>query len=119
MTDRPRGGQGRRSPPLRVVPDLGASDQQRVHLGDRLRAVRQQKGLTQEKAAASAGITRNRLAQLEKSRFPNPRLSTLLRLMTTYELRTVEELLGPTPSAVLAAAWEDEGWASSPEQSSR
>jgi transcriptional regulator with XRE-family HTH domain len=119
MNERPRGGRGRGRPALRVVPDLDAPDLQRVHLGNRLRAVRNQRGLTQEKAAVDAGITRSRLAQLEKSRFPNPTLNTLLRLMTTYELRSVEELLGPVPSAMLAAAWEEEGWNDPPEESSR
>lgn len=119
MNERPRGGRSRSHPPLHVVTDLDASDPLRVHLGDRLRAVRKQRGLTQEKAAVDAGITRGWLAQLEKARFPNPTLNTLLRLMTTYELRSVEELLGPIPSALLAAAWEKEGWDTSPEESSR
>ena len=118
MNERPTGGRSRSRPPLRVVPDLDATDLRQVHLGDRLRAIRNQKGLTQEKAAVYAGITRGWLAQLEKSRFPNPTLNTLLRLMVTYELRSVEELLGPIPSAVLAAAWEEEGWDKSAEGSS-
>lgn len=110
MNERPNGTRGHRRPPLHAVPDLDAASQLRVHLGDRLRAVRKQCGLTQEKAAVGAGITRGRLAELEKARFPNPTLSTLLRLMRTYELRSLEELLGPVPSAKLAEAWEEEGW---------
>jgi transcriptional regulator with XRE-family HTH domain len=90
-----------------------------VHLGERLREVRNQSGLTQEKAAGAAGITRNRLADLEKARFPNPTLSTLLRLMRAYNLRSIEELLGPVPSARLAAAWEEEEWETSRDESSR
>ena len=57
-----------------------------------------------------AGITRKTIAEHEKARFPNPKLSTLLGLMVTYELRSLEELLGPVPSARLAAAWEEGGW---------
>ena len=119
MNERPTGPQRRGRPPLRAVPDLDASAHLRVHLGERLRAVRNQRGLTQEKAAVQAGITRGRLADLEKARFPNPTLSTLLRLMRTYELRSVEELLGPIPSTRLAAAWEAEGWDTSREEASR
>jgi transcriptional regulator with XRE-family HTH domain len=117
MNEGPPGRRGR--PPLQVVPDLDAPDQLRVHLGDRLRTVRKQSRLTQEKAAVAAGITRGRLAELEKARFPNPTLSTLLRLMRTYKLRSIEELLGPVPSARLAAAWEEGGWDTSREESSQ
>jgi transcriptional regulator with XRE-family HTH domain len=89
-----------------------------VHLGNRLRTVREQTGLSQEKAAGKAGITRNGLALLEKARFPNPTLSTLLGLMRAYELRSIEELLGPVPSARLAAAWDEENWEAAGEEGS-
>jgi transcriptional regulator with XRE-family HTH domain len=104
-------------PQLRSVPGPEPGDEVRVHLGERLRAVRKQTGLTQEKAAAVAGMTRNAIAELEKARFPNPKLSTLLRLMRTYKLRSLEELLGPVPSARLAEAWEEEGWETAREES--
>ena len=119
MNERPTGTRGDVRPALRAVPDLDGSDHLRVHLGDRLRAVRKQCGLTQERAAVAAGITRGRLADLEKARYPNPTLSTLLRLMRTYELSSVEELLGPVPSVRLAAAWEADGWDSSREEVTR
>jgi len=119
MNERPTGRRGHSRPPLHSVPDLDATDQLRVHLGERLRAVRKQSRLTQEQAAVASGITRTTIAELEKARFPNPKLSTLLRLMRTYELRSLEELLGPVPSARLAAAWEEEGWDTSREESSR
>jgi transcriptional regulator with XRE-family HTH domain len=118
MNEPPTGRGGGRRPALRVVPDADAPGLG-VHLGERLRAVRNQSGLTQEKAAVEAGMTRSRLAELEKARFPNPTLSTLLRLMRTYHLRSLEELLGPVPSARLAAAWEEDGWDTSREESSR
>lgn len=103
-------GQGRGRGPLHSVPDPDPSDELQVHLGERLRAIRKENALTQEKAAVAAGMTRNALADLEKARLPNPGLRTLLRLMRTYQLRSLEELLGPIPSARLAAAWEEEGW---------
>ena len=117
MNEPPAGRRGSR-PPLHVVPDL-PSDQPGVHLGDRLRAARELAELSQEKAAVASGITRNTLASLEKARFANPKLSTLLRLMRTYKLSSIEELLGPVPSARLAAAWEAEEWKDSREESSQ
>jgi transcriptional regulator with XRE-family HTH domain len=81
-----------------------------VHLGEWLRVVREASGLTQEKAAVAAGLTRNTLVSIEGSRFPDPKLSTLLRLMRTYGLGSLEELLGPPAGALLAEAWEAEGW---------
>jgi transcriptional regulator with XRE-family HTH domain len=117
MNERPPGRQSRGRPPLRSVPDLAPEDLIRVHLGERLRAVREKTGLSQEKAAVAAGTTRNSLAALEKAKFPNPKLRTLLRLMRTYGLRSLEELLGPVPSSQLAAAWEEEGWEAEREES--
>jgi DNA-binding XRE family transcriptional regulator len=95
---------------LRSVPD--PDDQLTVHLGQRLRSIRDAAGMTQETAANSAGLTRNTLASLEKHPFSDPKLSTLLRLMRVYQLGSLEELLGPLPGARLAAALEAEGWQS-------
>jgi DNA-binding XRE family transcriptional regulator len=97
-------------PVLHSVPDHELADQPRVHLGQRLRAARTAKGLTMEKAAFAAGLTRTTIGNLEGARFPDPKLSTLLRLMRAYDLRSVEELFGSVPSARLAAAWEEGGW---------
>lgn len=66
-----------------------------------------------EQAAAAAGLTRNTIGNLEGVKFPDPKLSTLLRLMRAYGLNSLEELLGPVPSARLAAAWEEVGWETS------
>ena len=106
-------------PLLRSVPDHEPADQASVHLGQRLRAARIAKGLTMEKAAVAAGLTRTTIGNLEGARFPDPRLSTLLRLMRVYELGSLEELLGSLPSARLAAAWEGEGWDSAGGQRER
>jgi transcriptional regulator with XRE-family HTH domain len=108
MSERPPGGPGRGRPVLRAVPDLGSQPQ--VHVGERLRGFRAQSGLSQEQAAVYAGLTRKSIARLESARFPNPHLSTLLRIMATYNIGSLEELLGTPPSARLAEAWEEEGW---------
>lgn len=117
--DEQRPGRRRRGRPvLRSVPAPVSGSEQRVHLGRRLRAARQATGLTMEQAAAAAGLTRNTIGSLENARFPDPKLSTLLRLMRAYDLSSLEELLGPVPSARLAAAWEQEGWANTRDASS-
>lgn len=119
MNERPSGRRRPGRPRLHSVPDPDPTNQLRVHLGERLRTVRKLSGLTQEQAAVAAGVTRTTIAELEGARFPNPKLSTLLRLMRTYELGSLEELLGSVPSARLAAAWEEEGWGTSREEGSR
>lgn len=116
MNERHPGGPNRGRPALRAVPDPGSRP--RMHLGERLRDFRIRRGLSQEQAAVYAGLTRKSIARLENLRFPNPHLSTLLRLMMTYDVNSLEELLGTTPSARLAAEWGEEGWAAAHEESS-
>jgi DNA-binding XRE family transcriptional regulator len=118
VNERHTGGPNRGRPPLRSVPDLGPGSQSRTHIGERLRDFRIKSRLSQEQAAAYAGLTRKSIARLENARFPNPHLSTLLRLMTTYHVSSLEELLGTTPSARLAAAWKEEGWDAAQEETS-
>jgi DNA-binding XRE family transcriptional regulator len=114
MNERRTGRPDRGRPQLRSVPDPG--NQPRMHLGERLRDLRIKNRLTQEQAAVHAGLTRKSIARYENSRFPNLYLSNLLRLMTTYQVSSLEELLGTAPSARLAAAWEEEGWDTVQEQ---
>jgi transcriptional regulator with XRE-family HTH domain len=115
MNDRPAGGPGRGRPVLRSVPDPDSRPP--VHYGDRLRDLRIKAGLTQEQAAVYADLTRKSIARLENARFPNPHLATLLRLMKTYNVSSLEELFGTPPSARLAEAWEENGWETAQESS--
>lgn len=108
MTSRRAGGGGGRragGPHLAAVGNM-ASAQSTVHMGAVLRAHREAAGLTQERAAVAAGLTRNTLVTIEKAVRPDPHLSTLLALMKVYGVGSLEELLGPMPSKVLADAWE-------------
>jgi DNA-binding XRE family transcriptional regulator len=89
---------------------LVADDQSTVHVGMALKRRREAAGLTQEQAAAQAGITRNALSALEKKQYPDPHLSTLLALMLTYEVHSIEALLGPVPSQFVAGHWQAQGW---------
>ncbi len=116
MNKRHTGRPDRGRPQVRSVPDPGS--QPRMHLGERLRDFRIKSRLTQEQAAVYSGLTRKSIARYEAARFPNLYLSNLLRLMTTYNVSSLEELLGTTPSARLAAAWEEEGWDAVQEESS-
>lgn len=115
MSERPPEGPGRGRPALRAVPDRGS--QPWVHIGERLRQLRVQNKLTQERAAVFAGLTRKSIARLESARFPDPHLSTLLRIMVTYNVSSLEELLGISPSARLAETWAEEGWPGTREES--
>ncbi|SKT78461.1 transcriptional regulator, y4mF family [Mycobacteroides abscessus subsp. abscessus] len=85
--------------------------QSTTHIGRTLRAHRHAAELTQEAAAVYAGISRKTLADLEKKQFPDAHLSTLLALMLTYGLTSLEALLGSSPSHLLAHAWRSHGWA--------
>lgn len=80
-----------------------------VHLGDHLRDLRKAEGWSIEAAASKAGLSANTLANIERSAFPNPTLSTLLALVEIYRLRSVEELFGRLPSRVVLAHWVASG----------
>lgn len=113
LSDKDEGKRPRRRRPavLSSVPTASSDDaRSTVHIGQRLRAWREERRLTQEDAAGAAGITRNALGRLEAKQFPNPSLQTLLGLMRVYELGSLEELLGPLPSYRLAKDWEETGW---------
>lgn len=68
-------------------------------LGERLRALRHSAGLSQEDAAAAAGMTRSQYAHIESGR--NAVASTRLPALATA--------FGLTSSELLAAAWETPG----------
>ncbi len=51
-----------------------------VRMGARLRALREERGLTQQVAARAAGITTDMISRLENGRYKSPGLRTLLRI---------------------------------------
>jgi DNA-binding XRE family transcriptional regulator len=112
MAGRRAGGgrQGAHPARLHAVPSTASSAQQIVHVGQVIRAHRERAGLTQEQAAVRASLTRNTVVALERARFPDPHLSTLLALMAVYGVGSLDELLGSMPSRALADAWAAEGW---------
>ncbi|MEV4093852.1 helix-turn-helix domain-containing protein [Streptosporangium saharense] len=61
--------------------------------GDRLRAWRERRGLSQTGLAALVGVTQGRISQLEAGRKPAPPL--LLRLVTALDVE-VDDLLTPS-----------------------
>ena len=72
-----------------------------------MRDLRRHADLTQEQAAVLAGLTRNTIMSLESSEVPDPRLSTLLKLMRLYKVGSLDELLGVSASVRLLA-WIEE-----------
>jgi DNA-binding XRE family transcriptional regulator len=74
-----------------------------------MRAHREAVRLTQDQAAVRSGLTRNTIVSIEGKSRPDPRLSTLLALMRTYGLGSLEELLGVMPSRALGQVWTDSG----------
>lgn len=90
---------------------VGDADDARstVHVGNRLRLLREQAGLSQEVAAVTAGLTRNTLGRLESMALPDMRLSTALALMDLYGLQSIEELFGRTPSRAAVNRWVEVG----------
>jgi transcriptional regulator with XRE-family HTH domain len=51
-----------------------------VRLGQRIRAVREERGLTQQAVARSAGIATDMVSRLENGHYTSPGLRTLLRI---------------------------------------
>jgi transcriptional regulator with XRE-family HTH domain len=78
-------------------------DALRHHIGSRLLELREQRLLSQRALAARLGISQPALSKLEAGRSA-PSLATLLRLLTVYDMDSVESLLGPMPSRQLADA---------------
>ena len=115
MSDKPAGRRRRDASPLPLsVVRTGQQDaQSTTHVGQHLRLLRRNVGLTQEQAAAHAGLTRNTIADLERREFPNPHLDVLLALMEVYEVGSIEELLGWMPSQIVARAWRVRNWTGS------
>lgn len=64
-------------------------------VGERLRALRKARGLTQEEAAERAGLARSTVVEVEKGE--NPTLQTVIRLLRGYgRLAALEDFI-PTP----------------------
>lgn len=51
-----------------------------VKLGQRIRAIREERGLTQQAVARSAGIATDMVSRLENGHYTSPGLRTLLRI---------------------------------------
>lgn len=66
-----------------------------AHLGARLAALRDARGLTQSEAAERAGLSRNTLSRAERG--DNPTLATLIRLLRVYGRLPALESFIPEP----------------------
>jgi XRE family transcriptional regulator of biofilm formation len=70
-----------------------------VQLGQRLVALREEKGLSLSAVADSAGIAKSYLAKLERGEVENPGLKTLDSVAKALDV-TLAHLLAPKPRAV-------------------
>ena len=84
-----------------------------VHVGARIRSLREAQGWSQETLAAKAGLTRNTVAAIEREPLPvTTRLCTLLSLMEAFDLPRLETLFGDemrSPSQRALGQWVGAG----------
>jgi DNA-binding XRE family transcriptional regulator len=71
---------GAQQPPQRSAGGAGPAPWTTVLDGERLRQLRRQRGLSQEKLADRAGVSLTTVARLERQRSPSCRCRTLARL---------------------------------------
>ncbi len=73
-----------------------------LKLGQRIRAVREERGLTQQAVARSAGIATDMVSRLENGHYTSPGLRTLLRIAEGMGV-SLALLLPDAPSAPSSA----------------
>ncbi len=73
-----------------------------VKLGQRIRAIREERGLTQHAVARSAGIATDMVSRLENGHYTSPGLRTLLRIAEGMGV-SLAALLPDAPSAPSSA----------------
>ena len=74
-----------------------------VKLGQRIRAVREERGLTQQAVARSAGIATDMVSRLENGHYTSPGLRTLLRIAEGMDVSLASLL----PDAAASAPGSD------------
>lgn len=77
---------------------MSAVDRERTRLAGELRALRKEKGLTQEQAAESIGIHAKHLERLERG-IVNPTLATLVAIAMGYRVSLASLFSSRVPSA--------------------
>jgi transcriptional regulator with XRE-family HTH domain len=73
-----------------------------IELGQRLRTMREERGLTQQDLARAAGIATDMVSRLENGHYTSPGLRTLLRIAEGMGI-SVSALLPDVPNAGHAA----------------
>lgn len=78
-----------------------------LHLGDRIKLLRKQRGLSQEEVAEAAGIDSKSLSRIESNRF-NPALDTLQSLAVALGVEMQDFFAGDpaSPKALRAYLFE-------------
>ena len=76
------------------------SARQNARLRERLVALREREGLSERALAARAGISVGAVRSVGETK-NGPRLATLLALTGALGLQSIDQLLGPSPAALL------------------
>jgi transcriptional regulator with XRE-family HTH domain len=75
-----------------------------MHIGDRIKAIRKDKGITQTDLALKAGISRTYLADLEGNRY-NPSLSILKVIATALNVKLSDIIEGKEKDPELSESY--------------
>lgn len=75
---------------------------QNARLQERLAALCEREGLSKRALATKAGISVGAVLSIGKTK-TGPRLGTLLALTRALRLQSIDQLLGPSPTALLTA----------------
>lgn len=86
--------------------DAGQTD--RTHVGERLRAIRHERGLSISQLAGATGLTSGFISQLERD-LTSVSLSSLARICAALDVR-FGEVLDPGPTGELIRRGEATGW---------
>ena len=78
------------------------SARQNARLRERLLAFREREGLSERALASKAGVGIGTVRDIGKTK-AGPTLATLLALVEALRLQSVDQLLGPSPTALLTA----------------
>ena len=76
---------------------------QNARLQERLAALCEREGLSKRALAAKADISFGAVQNIGKTK-TGPRLGTLLALTRALQLQSIDQLLGPSPTALLTAS---------------
>lgn len=87
---------------LQPSDSIGLSARQNARLRERLVALREREGLSERALATKAGLSVGAVRSIGGTK-NGPRLATLLALTRALGLQSIDQLLGPSPAALLTS----------------